>query len=100
MKVSIVTLGCKVNQFESQALETLLSERGHSIVSEESAADVCIINTCAVTAESGRKSRQAARRAPENNKKAPHHPAGGEALVFLFMVCRSGQCTPPLPLPG
>ena len=70
MKVSIVTLGCKVNQFESQALETLLSERGHSIVSEESAADVCIINTCAVTAESGRKSRQAARRAMGENPSA------------------------------
>ena len=70
MKVSIVTLGCKVNQFESQALETLLSERGHSIVSEESAADVCIINTCAVTAESGRKSRQAARRAMSENPSA------------------------------
>ena len=70
MKVSIVTLGCKVNQYESQALETLLSERGHSIVSEESAADVCIINTCAVTAESGRKSRQAARRAMSENPSA------------------------------
>ena len=63
MKVSIVTLGCKVNQFESQALEQLLTERGHEIVAEGEAAEVCVVNTCAVTAESVRKSRQAVRRA-------------------------------------
>lgn len=70
MNISITTLGCKVNQFESQALETLLTECGHNIVSEGEAADVCIINTCAVTAESGRKSRQAARRAMSDNPGA------------------------------
>ncbi len=70
MKCSIVTLGCKVNQFESQALEQLLAERGHEIVEPEQPADVCIVNTCAVTAESGRKSRQAVRRAMAANPEA------------------------------
>lgn len=70
MKISIVTLGCKVNQFESQALETLFTQRGHEIVSSTESADVCIINSCAVTAESGRKSRQAARHAMTRNPEA------------------------------
>lgn len=62
MKIYIQTLGCKVNQYETQAMETLLSERGHTISLEEDGCDVFIINTCAVTAESGRKSRQTIRR--------------------------------------
>jgi len=70
MKISITTLGCKVNQFESQALETLFSQRGHEIVASDESADVCIINSCAVTAESGRKSRQAARQAMGRNPSA------------------------------
>ncbi len=70
MKISITTLGCKVNQFESQALEALFSQRGHEIVSADEQADVCIINSCAVTAESGRKSRQAARQAMNRNPGA------------------------------
>ena len=70
MKISITTLGCKVNQFESQALETLFSQRGHEIVSTDESADVCIINSCAVTAESGRKSRQAARQDMNRNPAA------------------------------
>ena len=62
MKYIIYTLGCKVNQYESQAMETLLAERGHSPAGPGEAADAVIVNTCAVTAESGRKSRQALRR--------------------------------------
>ena len=61
MKYAITTLGCKVNQFESQAMETMLLARGH-VPAGEHDADVVIVNTCAVTAESGRKSRQAVRR--------------------------------------
>lgn len=61
MRFFITTLGCKVNQYESQAICQLLMERGHTLVSENEAADAIIINTCAVTAESGRKSRQAIR---------------------------------------
>lgn len=60
MKYAVYTLGCKVNQYETQAIETMLRERGFEPA--EGPADVVIVNTCAVTAESGRKSRQAIRR--------------------------------------
>jgi threonylcarbamoyladenosine tRNA methylthiotransferase MtaB len=56
------TLGCKVNQFETQALETILQSRGHTPARAGEGCDAVIVNTCAVTAESGRKSRQAIRR--------------------------------------
>ena len=67
MKFAIHTLGCKVNQYETQAIETLLKERGHSSALLGEIADVIIINTCAVTAESGRKSRQSIRRMQHEN---------------------------------
>ena len=60
MKYTIYTLGCKVNQFETQAMEKMLWDKGFYPDAED--ADVVIINTCAVTAESSRKSRQAIRR--------------------------------------
>ena len=63
MKFSIYTLGCKVNQYETQALEQLLGQRGHEAVAFEDAADAYIINTCSVTAVSDKKSRQMIRRA-------------------------------------
>ena len=61
MKFCIITLGCKVNQFESQAISRILTSHGHTEVSDTEYTDAVIINTCAVTAESGRKSRQAIR---------------------------------------
>lgn len=70
MKYIIYTLGCKVNQYETQAMETLLQEHGHSPAGEGEIADVVIINTCAVTAEAGRKSRQAINRMREENPDA------------------------------
>ncbi len=69
MKYAICTLGCKVNQFETQAIETMLAERGYERT-ESGDADVVIVNTCAVTAESGRKSRQAVRRLKSENPGA------------------------------
>jgi threonylcarbamoyladenosine tRNA methylthiotransferase MtaB len=60
MKFLFYTLGCRVNQFETAAMEEELKLRGHEIVSE--GAEVVVVNSCAVTAESARKSRQAARR--------------------------------------
>ena len=62
MKYVTYTLGCKVNQYETQAVEALLRERGFEPAGEGERADVILVNTCAVTAESGRKSRQAIRR--------------------------------------
>ena len=70
MKYASYTLGCKVNQYETQALETLLGERGLAPASDGETADVVIVNTCAVTAESGRKSRQAIRRLRERHPGA------------------------------
>lgn len=69
MKYIIDTLGCKVNQYETQAIETLLRQRGHEPAAPGE-ADAVIVNTCAVTAESGRKSRQAVRRLAEENPGA------------------------------
>ena len=60
MKFLFYTLGCRTNQFETAAMETILRSRGHEIVTEN--PDVVVVNGCAVTAESARKSRQAARR--------------------------------------
>ena len=62
MKVAFYTLGCKVNQYETQALEQMLSQRGHELVSFEGTADAYVINTCTVTAVSDKKSRQVIRR--------------------------------------
>lgn len=70
MKYIIYTLGCKVNQYETQAMETLLHEHGHFAAEEGETADAVIVNTCAVTAEAGRKSRQAINRLREENPDA------------------------------
>ena len=63
MRVAIYTLGCKVNQYESQAMERELLRRGHSLVPFEGPANAYIVNTCTVTAVSDKKSRQMIRRA-------------------------------------
>ena len=70
MKYIITTLGCKVNQYETQAVETLLMEHGHEHAAPGESADAVIVNTCAVTVESGRKSRQAIRRLRDENPGA------------------------------
>ena len=61
MKCAFYTLGCKVNQYESGAMAQELERRGFSCVSAAEEADVYIINSCSVTAESDRKTRQAVR---------------------------------------
>ena len=70
MKYIISTLGCKVNQYETQAMETFLAERGFERAAPGEIADAVIVNTCAVTAESGRKSRQTIRRLRDENPGA------------------------------
>ena len=62
MRFFAATLGCKVNQYETQMIADTLVSRGHERSGKAEDCDVCIINTCAVTAESARKSRQAVRR--------------------------------------
>ena len=68
MTVAFYTLGCKVNQYETQALEQLFTGRGHLLVPFEGEADVYIINSCTVTAVSDKKSRQTIRQV---RKRAP-----------------------------
>ncbi len=68
--VSFVTLGCKVNQYESNAMAQKFIEHGYQIVNFESIADIYIINTCTVTNMSDKKSRQIIRRAKKINKDA------------------------------
>ena len=69
MNVSVITLGCKVNQYESQAMLGILEENGYS-ESDVKNADVIIINSCTVTASSDQKVRQTLRRARSQNEKA------------------------------
>ena len=69
-KVAFITLGCKVNQYETNAMAQKLMENGYEIVDHNQKADIYIINTCTVTNMSDRKSRQMIRRAKENNPNA------------------------------
>ena len=70
MRIAIYTLGCKVNQYETQAMEQELAARGHQLVDFEQPADAYIINTCSDTAVSDKKSRQMIRRAKKMNPDA------------------------------
>jgi threonylcarbamoyladenosine tRNA methylthiotransferase MtaB len=69
MKISIVTLGCKVNQSESASIEGGLREGGHEIVGSAETPDVTIINTCTVTAKSDYQSRRMIRRAVKSGSR-------------------------------
>ncbi len=70
IKIAFHTLGCKVNQYESEALAEEFVRRGAEIVPDTEMADVYIVNTCSVTAIADRKSRQFIRRMKRNNPKA------------------------------
>ena len=70
MKIVVFNFGCKVNQYESDVLINLLEQRGHEVSSFLEYADCYIINTCAVTNEAERKSRQAIARCKKYNKDA------------------------------
>lgn len=69
-RVAITTLGCKVNQYESASFASRFAEQGAEIVPFDQAADVYVINSCAVTAKAGAQSRQLIRRALRANPKA------------------------------
>ena len=77
-KVAFYTLGCRVNQYETRAAEEEFIKNGFEIGSFDEKCDVYVINTCTVTAESDRKSRNMIRRAKKN---------GGEDAVVLAMGC-------------
>ena len=69
-RVKFFTLGCKVNQYESHAMEGLFSKAGYTLAKKGETADVCVINTCTVTGVSDKKSRQIIRRAKRENPGA------------------------------
>ncbi|HZK39659.1 MAG TPA: tRNA (N(6)-L-threonylcarbamoyladenosine(37)-C(2))-methylthiotransferase MtaB [Clostridia bacterium] len=62
MKVAFYTLGCKVNQYDSQAVTEVFAAKGYEVVGSYAHADIYVVNSCTVTAESDRKTRQAVRR--------------------------------------
>ena len=70
LTVGIYTLGCKVNQYESEAIAEALEKEGFTISNHNDKCDIYIINTCTVTAESDRKARQFIRRAAAKNPLA------------------------------
>ena len=70
MKVAFYTLGCKVNHYETQAMEELFRSAGHEVVPFESDADVYLVNTCTVTQISDKKSRQMLSQAHRRNPNA------------------------------
>ncbi len=74
MKIAFYTLGCKVNQYESQAMSEKMAANGFEVVAPDEDSDVYVINSCTVTAESDRKTRQAVRKFKRN------HP---ESIVVL-----------------
>ena len=68
--VGLYTLGCKVSQYETEAIAEKFEFDGFNIAAFEDKNDVYVINTCTVTAESDRKCRQIIRRAIKNNPDA------------------------------
>ena len=67
MKVYFYTLGCKVNQYETQEMSELLEKNGYTIIYNATDADVAVVNSCTVTAESVRKTRQIIRKLKKQN---------------------------------
>ena len=93
--IGVATLGCKVNQYESRAMEEALLCRGYAILPCEQVCDAYIVNTCTVTAESDRKCRQLIRRLLQKNPAAYVVVTGcfaqadpeGAALAGVDAVC-------------
>ena len=70
MRFAFHTFGCKVNQYETQAMEQLLRDRGHEICRFDEDCDAYIVNTCSVTGEADRKNRSLIRRCRKNHPEA------------------------------
>lgn len=70
MKVAVFTLGCKVNQYDSQEMISVLTKQGYEICDHKEKCDIYIVNSCTVTAESSRKTRQAVRKFRNENNDA------------------------------
>ncbi len=86
----LVTLGCKVNQYESQFVKEALETNGYREAADAEPADLCVVNTCTVTAEGDAKSRQAIR------KLAQHNP-GTRIVVMGCYATRDPAAVAKLP---
>lgn len=78
MRIAFYTLGCKVNQYETQMLEGMFAAEGWEVVPHEEQADLYVVNSCTVTAQGDRKTRQILRRLKKQN------PAAKVALTGCF----------------
>lgn len=76
MKVAFCTLGCKVNQYDTDAMQALFVNAGHKVVNFDESADVYVVNTCTVTSMGDKKSRQMVSRAHARNPQAAVVVAG------------------------
>ena len=94
--VGITTLGCKVNQYESEAIAEAFAARGFLVRPTFEVADIYVINTCTVTAESDRKARQMIRRMTQTNPRAfilvtgcfsQSHPTDIAKIVGVDYIC-------------
>ena len=81
--VAFYTLGCKVNQYETNAMMQKFIQSDYKIVAFEDKADIYIINTCTVTNMADKKSRQMIRRVKEINSDS--------ILVAVRLLCTSGK---------
>ncbi|MEZ6047133.1 MAG: tRNA (N(6)-L-threonylcarbamoyladenosine(37)-C(2))-methylthiotransferase MtaB [Planctomycetaceae bacterium] len=70
LKCKLVTLGCKVNQYETQLVQETLLQNGYELARDEEPADLCVVNTCTVTNTGDSKSRQVIRRLAKDNPQA------------------------------
>ena len=90
MRVAIYTLGCKVNQYETQAMERELAARGHAVVDFAGEADAYVVNTCSVTAVSDQKSRQVIHRVQRDHPGAVMAVCGCYAQTHAADVRKLG----------
>ena len=99
MKIGFYTLGCKVNQYETQAMEQLLAQMGHQVGSLKDVCDGYIINTCSVTAVADKKNRAVIRRLRREQPDAvlavcgcyPQHAADKLGDLGIDVIGGSGQ---------
>ncbi len=89
-KISVLTLGCKVNQYDGDAMLAIFNEAGFEVAEGLEFADIYILNTCAVTAEAEKKSRQAVSRIIKVNPSAKIYVCGCASQNNFVQFAKSG----------
>ena len=98
-KAALHNLGCKVNAYETEAMQQMLEKAGYEIVPFTGYADVYVINTCSVTNMADRKSRQMLHKAKKENPKSVVVAAGVQTCALPIswrrdVMCRHRRKTP------